>query len=71
MASWTQTFISNAAGFVAQFFPIFLLGALFGKLMDASGSVEAPRVRSCSGGAGAHRAAKRVLRAARCMPEVS
>ena len=31
----------NAAGFVAQFFPIFLLGALFGKLMEASGSVEA------------------------------
>ena len=33
--------MSNAAGFVAQFFPIFLLGALFGKLMEASGSVEA------------------------------
>ena len=24
----------SAAGFLAQFFPIFLLGALFGKLMD-------------------------------------
>ena len=34
LANWTQTFMSNAAGFVAQFFPIFLLGALFGKLMD-------------------------------------
>jgi hypothetical protein len=33
--------MSNAAGFVGQFFPIFLLGALFGKLMEASGSVEA------------------------------
>src|SRR3977135_507305 len=41
LANWTQTFMSNAAGFVAQFFPIFLLGALFGKLMAASGSVEA------------------------------
>src|ERR1700732_966137 len=41
LANWTQTFMSNAAGFVAQFFPIFLLGALFGKLMEASGSVEA------------------------------
>ncbi len=30
-----------AAGFLAQFFPIFLLGALFGKLMDDSGSVRA------------------------------
>jgi H+/gluconate symporter-like permease len=41
LANWTQIFMSNAAGFVAQFFPIFLLGALFGKLMEASGSVEA------------------------------
>ena len=40
LANWTQTFMSNAAGFVAQFFPIFLLGALFGKLMEASGSIE-------------------------------
>lgn len=38
LASWTQTFMSGAAGFVAQFFPLFLLGALFGKLMDDSGS---------------------------------
>ena len=41
LASWTQTFMRSAADFVAQFFPIFLLGALFGKLMEASGSVEA------------------------------
>ena len=41
LANWTQTFMNNAASFVAQFFPIFLLGALFGKLMEASGSVEA------------------------------
>lgn len=41
LASWTQTFMRNAADFVAQFFPIFLLGALFGKLMEASGSIEA------------------------------
>ena len=39
LAHWTQTFMGSAAGFVAQFFPIFLLGALFGKLMDDSGSV--------------------------------
>src|SRR6202008_1756853 len=41
LASWTQTFMSNAASFIAQFFPLFLLGALFGKLMDDSGSVQA------------------------------
>jgi H+/gluconate symporter-like permease len=40
LANWTQIFMTNAAGFVAQFFPIFLLGALFGKLMEASGSIE-------------------------------
>lgn len=38
LASWTQTFMTGAAGFIAQFFPLFLLGALFGKLMDDSGS---------------------------------
>lgn len=40
LAHWTQTFMGNAAQFVAQFFPLFLLGALFGKLMDDSGSVK-------------------------------
>lgn len=39
LAHWTQTFMTSASGFVAQFFPLFLLGALFGKLMDDSGSV--------------------------------
>jgi H+/gluconate symporter-like permease len=33
--------MGSAAQFIAQFFPIFLLGALFGKLMDDSGSVHA------------------------------
>lgn len=41
LAHWTQTFMGSAAQFIAQFFPIFLLGALFGKLMDDSGSVHA------------------------------
>jgi H+/gluconate symporter-like permease len=41
LAHWTQTFMSSAAGFLAQFFPLFLLGAVFGKLMDDSGSVSA------------------------------
>src|SRR5512145_2272743 len=40
LAHWTQTFMGGAAGFLAQFFPLFLLGALFGKLMDDSGSVQ-------------------------------
>ena len=33
--------MASAAEFLAQFFPLFLLGALFGKLMDDSGSVTA------------------------------
>ena len=41
LAHWTQTFMGSAARFIMQFFPIFLLGALFGKLMGDSGSVTA------------------------------
>lgn len=41
LANWTQTFMGSAAQFLAQFFPIFLLGAVFGKLMDDSGAVTA------------------------------
>jgi len=41
LANWTQIFMGSAAQFVAQFFPIFLLGAVFGKLMEDSGSVSA------------------------------
>jgi H+/gluconate symporter-like permease len=41
LATWTQTFMTSGAAFLAQFFPLFLLGALFGKLMDDSGSVSA------------------------------
>ena len=33
--------MDNASRFIAQFFPLFLLGALFGKLMEDSGSVAA------------------------------
>jgi H+/gluconate symporter-like permease len=39
LAHWTQTFMGSASRFVAQWFPLFLLGALFGKLMDDSGSI--------------------------------
>ena len=39
LAHWTQTFMTSGSTFVAQFFPLFLLGAIFGKLMDDSGSV--------------------------------
>jgi H+/gluconate symporter-like permease len=41
LAHWTQTFMGGAAKFLAEFFPLFLLGALFGKLMEDSGCVQA------------------------------
>ncbi|MBR0740616.1 GntP family permease [Bradyrhizobium liaoningense] len=39
LAHWTQTFMSGGARFVAQWFPMFMLGGLFGKLMGDSGSI--------------------------------
>src|SRR6188768_3090487 len=39
LAHWTQTFMPGAGRFVTQWFPLFLLGGLFGKLMDDSGSI--------------------------------
>ncbi len=41
LAHWTQTFMGGASRFVAQWFPLFLLGGVFGKLMDDSGSISA------------------------------
>ena len=40
LASLTQIFMGGTA-FLAQFFPLFLLGALFGKLMEDCGAVSA------------------------------
>lgn len=55
LAHWTQTFMGSAARFVAQFFPLFLLGAVFGKLMEDSGAVAAI-ARAASERLGAERA---------------
>ncbi len=41
LASYTQIFMRAAGGFVISLFPVFLLGALFGKVMSASGAAEA------------------------------
>jgi H+/gluconate symporter-like permease len=38
LASYTQIFMQATGGFIIQFFPLFLLGAVFGKLMQASGA---------------------------------
>ncbi|SEC56749.1 GntP family permease [Pseudomonas anguilliseptica] len=41
LPTYTQVFMKAMGGYVMQFFPLFLLGALFGKLMDDSGSARA------------------------------
>lgn len=41
LATYTQVFMASAGGFIVQYFPLFLLGAVFGKLMEDSGSAEA------------------------------
>jgi H+/gluconate symporter-like permease len=38
LPSYTEMFMSGVSGFVRAFFPLFLFGAIFGKLMDASGA---------------------------------
>ncbi len=40
LAAYTQIFMTNLGGFVIAFFPLFLLGAMFGRLMDDSGSAQ-------------------------------
>ena len=38
LPTYTQIFMKELGGYIVQFFPLFLLGAIFGKLMDDSGS---------------------------------
>ena len=38
LATYTQIFMGSVGQFVRDFFPLFLLGAVFGKLMEDSGS---------------------------------
>jgi len=38
---YTQVFMTSAGGFIISFFPLFLLGAIFGRLMDDSGAAQA------------------------------
>jgi H+/gluconate symporter-like permease len=40
LSAYTQIFMRNAGDFIVSFFPLFLLGAVFGKLMDDSGSAQ-------------------------------
>ncbi|MNF45483.1 fructuronate transporter [compost metagenome] len=41
LPTYTQVFMKSLGGYLIQFFPLFMLGAIFGKLMDDSGSARA------------------------------
>lgn len=41
LATYTQVYMTSLGGYLIQYFPLFLLGAIFGKLMDDSGSARA------------------------------
>ncbi len=38
LATYTQIFMESLGGYLLKYFPLFMLGAIFGKLMDDSGS---------------------------------
>ncbi|MFT5524628.1 MAG: H+/gluconate symporter-like permease [Pirellulaceae bacterium] len=38
LATYTQVYMVSLGGFLVKFFPLFMLGAIFGKLIDDSGS---------------------------------
>ncbi len=40
LGAYTQIFMSNTGSFIVAFFPLFMLGAIFGRLMDDSGSAK-------------------------------
>ena len=40
LGAYTQIFMSNTGSFIVSFFPLFMLGAIFGKLMDDTGSAK-------------------------------
>ena len=60
LASYTQVFMQAMGGFIIQYFPLFLLGAVFGKLMEASGSAQVLADRIIAG-LGARRAVLAVV----------
>ncbi len=48
LAAYTQIFMSNTGDFIVAFFPLFMLGAIFGRLMDDSGSAKSIAQSVCS-----------------------
>ena len=40
LGTYTQVFMHSLGGYVIKYFPLFMLGAIFGKLMDESGAAK-------------------------------
>jgi H+/gluconate symporter-like permease len=55
LGAYTQVFMTNTGSFIVAFFPLFMLGAIFGKLMDDTGSAKS-LARSVSDWLGPERA---------------
>lgn len=55
LAMYTQVFMTGLGGFLVKYFPLFLLGAIFGRLMSDSGSADTI-ARGIVSRIGAHRA---------------
>lgn len=47
MATYTETFMTSLGGYVRSYFPIFMLGAVFGKVMDDTGSAKSIATYIC------------------------
>ena len=60
LAAYTQIFMTNTGQFIIAFFLLFLLGAIFGKLMDDTGSAKSI-ARSVSAWLGPNRAIASVV----------
>ena len=60
LAAYTQIFMTNTGQFIIAFFPLFLLGAIFGKPMDDTGSAKSI-ARSVSAWLGPNRAIASVV----------
>ena len=60
LGAYTQIFMTNTGQFIVSFFPLFLLGAVFGKLMDDTGSARSI-ARSVSAWLGPQRAVAAVV----------
>ncbi len=60
LATYTQVFMDALGGYVIKFFPLFLLGAVFGKLMEVTGAARV-LAQAIASRVGADRAALAVV----------